>query len=111
MLPDGVAVRDKARDEAKGNRAERELHISHPHRDIGALENLLKVDAGEARAEAGAHGSYQAEHSILFEVRRLGLLDLRQLHQHHAEDQHQQRRPLDRAERAPQNQHGEEGSC
>lgn len=109
MLSDGMAVCDEARDEAKWNRAEWQLHVAHPHWDVGALEDLLKVNASKARAEASTDGGHQAERPVLFKVRRFGLINLRQLHQHHAKNQHQQRRPLDWAQRTAEDQHGKKG--
>ena len=43
-------------DDADRDGQETQLDVPHPYRDVGALEDLFEVDAGEAGQHAGSNG-------------------------------------------------------
>ena len=62
---DGVAVRGEAREQAHGDGVEAELDVAEPQGDLGALEDLLEVDAGEAGHEGGDEDGAESEEGAL----------------------------------------------
>ena len=52
-------------DEAEGHGEHGQLYVPHPDRHVRALQDLLEVDAGEAREHAGRQGGHEPDELAL----------------------------------------------
>mmetsp|Transcript_25827 Transcript_25827/g.63889 ORF Transcript_25827/g.63889 Transcript_25827/m.63889 type:complete len:405 (+) Transcript_25827:186-1400(+) len=93
-------------EELQRDREEAQLDVAHPDGGRVALEDLLQVDGGEARADAHADRRGDADEDVALVG---GAGRLRALGQHDAEQKYAQRTPLVAAQRLAQDDHAEDG--
>ena len=89
---------------------EAELYVPQPNGDLSRLEDFLKIDAGEARKEAGNEDCGESNEPVLRSGIDGGLARFVALDDRHAKKEKQHRNPLRPRELLLQQGDGEESS-
>lgn len=71
LFHDGLPVTEHHGDGSGRDGEDAELDVPHPDGDVGALQDLLEEDAGEAGADGGHHRRKEADYATLVLRRRL----------------------------------------